>query len=188
MRKCHGIGWLLAGLLMLLAGCSTFNTVQARLGSSVNFTAVQLQRALDRNFPKRYDGFGRLLSVSLEDPEISIPVTGNRLKLDVEIELNTLGQRNSDVSGHVMLTSGLRFDPATQGLHLQDPMIERLDIPALKNLTHAGALEILNAWLAQYAKQEPVYRLDARLLETLGPRRIGATAIEHGLVVVHLEP
>ena len=45
---------------------------------------------------------------------------------------------------------------------------------------------LLNSWLTDYARDEPVYRFDNNLLDRLGARRIGSTEIENGQVVVHL--
>ena len=45
---------------------------------------------------------------------------------------------------------------------------------------------LLNSWLVDYARDEPVYRFDNNLLDRLGARRIGSTQIENGVVVVHL--
>ena len=52
---------------------------------------------------------------------------------------------------------------------------------------NSSARAMLNSWLAEYAREEPVYRLDNSLLDRLGSRRIGTTAIENGNVVVHLD-
>ena len=51
---------------------------------------------------------------------------------------------------------------------------------------NTSARGVLNSWLADYARDEPVYRFDNSLLDSLGARRIGSTDIQNGLVVVHL--
>ena len=51
---------------------------------------------------------------------------------------------------------------------------------------NSTARGLLNSWLADYARDEPVYRFDNSLLDRLGSRRIGRTDIENGQVVVHL--
>jgi hypothetical protein len=47
--------------------------------------------------------------------------------------------------------------------------------------------ELINRWLTDYARDEPVYRFDDSLLQRLGSRRIGSTTIDNGLVTVHLD-
>ena len=171
---------------LVLAGCSTLNAVTALLGDQVNFTQPQLQQSLNRNFPKHYDKLGGLVSMTLLNPRLSIPQGSNRLRLDFDVGIGALGSDSSRPSGHFALTSALRFDPSTRGLHLQDPSIEQVDVPALGGVMNSSARGLLNSWLADYARDEPVYRFDNSLLDRLGSRRIGRTDIENGQVVVHL--
>jgi hypothetical protein len=169
-----------------LAGCSTLNAVTALLGNQINFTAPQLQQSLNRNFPKHYDKLGGLVSMTLLNPRLSIPQGGNRLRLDFDVGLGALGSDSSRPSGHFALTSALRFDTTTRGLHLLDPTIEQVDVPALGGMMNSSARGLINTWLSDYARDEPVYRFDNSLLDRLGSRRVGRTDIENGQVVVHL--
>lgn len=169
-----------------LAGCSTLGAVTALLGNQINFTAPQLQQSLNRNFPKHYDKLGGLVSMTLLNPRLSIPQGSNRLRLDFDVGLGALGSDSSRPSGHFALTSALRFDTTTRGLHLQNPTIEQVDVPALGGMMNSSARGLINTWLADYARDEPVYRFDNSLLDRLGSRRIGRTDIENGQVVVHL--
>lgn len=171
---------------LALAGCSTLGAVTALLGNQINFTAPQLQQSLNRNFPKHYDKLGGLVSMTLLNPRLSIPQGSNRLRLDFDVGLGALGSDSSRPSGHFALTSALRFDTGTRGLHLQDPTIEQVDVPALGGVMNSSARGLINTWLAGYARDEPVYRFDNSLLDRLGSRRIGRTDIENGQVVVHL--
>ena len=171
---------------LALAGCSTFDAVSALLGNQVNFTQPQLQQALDRNFPKHYDKLGGLVSMTLLNPRLSIPEGSSRLRLDFDLGIGALGTDSSRPSGHFALTSALRYDPATRGLHLQDPALEQVNVPALGGIMNSSARGLLNDWLAGYARDEPVYRFDNSLLDRLGSRRIGRTDIEDGQVVVYL--
>lgn len=175
-----------AATALALTGCSTLNAVGALLGDRLNFTQPQLQHALDRNFPKHYDKLGGLVSMTLLNPRLSIPPGSSRLRLDFDLGLGALGSDSSRPSGHFALTSALRYDPSTRGLHLQDPAIERVDVPSLGGVMNTSARGLLNSWLADYARDEPVYRFDNSLLDRLGARRIGRTEIAGGQVVVHL--
>ena len=171
---------------LALAGCSTLNAVTALLGNQVNFTQPQLQQSLDRNFPKHYDKLGGLVSMTLLNPRLSIPQGSNRLRLDFDLGIGALGSDSSRPNGHFALTSALRYDPTTRGLHLQEPTIEQVNVPALGGMMNSSARGLLNNWLAGYARDEPVYRFDNSLLDRLGSRRVGRTDIESGQVVVHL--
>lgn len=171
---------------LLIAGCSTLSAVGAMLGSQVTFTQPQLKQSLDRNFPKQYDRLGGLVRLSLMNPQLSIPHGDTRLRLDFDVGIGGAGSSEIRPSGRFSLTSALRFDPNTRGLHLQNPMIEEIDMPALGGVMGASSRELINAWLQDYSRDEPIYRFDNTLLDRLAGRRISSTRIERGLVVVNL--
>ena len=175
---------LLASLL--LAGCSTLAAVGALLGNEVTFTQLQLQQSLNRHFPRRYEKLGGLVSITLLNPRLSIPQGSDRLRMDFDLGLGALGSDSSQPGGHFALTSALRFDPVTRGLLLDNPSLENVDVPALGGVMGASTRGLLNSWLTDYARDEPVYRFDNSLLERLGARRIGSTQIQNGAVVVQL--
>lgn len=106
---------VVAVLVAVVAACSTLGVVTAWLNDQVAFTAPQLQRSLDKRFPRTFDKLGGLVSVTMVNPRLSI-------------------------------------------LH------------------------------AEYARTEPVYRLDPGLLARLpASRRISDVGIARGVVVVHLD-
>jgi hypothetical protein len=172
---------------MLLAGCTTLGMVAGLLGNQVGFTVPQLQGYLDQRFPRDYDKLGGLVTLSVLNPRLSIPQGSHRLRLDFDVGFGALGRDSRTPAGHLALASGLRFDAATRGLHLDHPTIESLQMSGLGGGMDATGRELVNRWLADYARDEPVYRLDDSLLQRLQSRRIGATTIEDGLVVVHLD-
>ena len=170
-----------ATLSLLLAGCAT---VGALLGNQLSFTAPQLQSYLERRFPRDYDRLGGLLKLTLRNPRLSIPAGSSRLQVDFDLGVGGLGR---ETSGHFALQSGLRFDPGSRGLHLDAPAIVRVDIPALGGAMNDNARGLLNRWLVDYAREEPVYRLDDNLLGRIAGRRIGQPRIDGGLVLLPLD-
>lgn len=174
-----------AGLLaiLVLAGCTTLDVL---LGDRVSFTQPELQRALNRNFPKQYDKLGGLVELTLTNPRLWIPEDSRRLHLEFDVGVAALGSDSMQTDGHFSLSSALRYDPSTRGLHLDAPRIEQVDVPALGGVMNATSRQLLDAWLADYAREEPVYRFDNTLLDRLGARRIDSTEIVDGEVLVHL--
>lgn len=176
--------------LLVAAGstaCSTIGAVSAWLNDQVSFTPSQLQHSLDRRFPRSFDKLGGLVSVTLANPRLSIPPGDTRLRLEFDMGLGALGSEGAP-TGHLALASGLRYDPSTQGLHLVDPDLLQFDLPGSGSLLKGGARGIVNSLLAEYARSEPVYRLDPDLLDKLpSGKRIGTVDIERGVVVVHLD-
>ena len=172
---------------MLLAACSTLGAVGALLGNQVTFTAPQLQDQLDRRFPREYEKLGGLVTLSLLNPRWSIPQGSSRLQLDFDIGLGGFGRDPRVPAGHFALRSGLRFDPGTRGLHLDQPALANVEVPALGGRMNDRVRDALNRWLADYARDEPVYQLDDSLLGRIAGRRIGRTDIGDGVVTLHLD-
>ena len=178
---------LLALSMLALAGCSTLGTVSGWLNDRIAFSTPQLQRHLDRNFPREFDRLGGLVSARLSNPRIRLPAGKNRLRLDFDIGFGALGGAEMR-SGRVTLASRLRYDSATQGLHLENPELLSAEVPGAGSLLQGGARQLINTVLAEYARLEPVYRLDSDLLRKLPPgRRIASTDIKNGIVVVRLD-
>ncbi len=177
----------LATTTLALAGCETLNTVTGLFGNQINFTQPQLQRYLNQSFPREFDKLGGLVSATLMNPRLSMPSNDDRLRLDFDIGVGALGAR--DVSrGHFALASRLRYDPATRGLHLDNPEILSVDVPGSGSLVSGGTRQLVNTVLAEYARSEPVYRIDDDILKRLpASKRIDSTRIENGRVVIHLQ-
>ena len=170
---------------LLLVACSNLGAIAAMLGNELNFTAPQLQAQLDRRFPRDYKKLDGLVTLRIVHPRLSIPANSHRLRLDFDVGVGTLG-REAAPSGHMAIASGLRFDTGTRGLHLDQPTLESADFPGLGGAMNATGRELVNRWLDDYARNEPVYQFDNSLVERIGARRIDSTTIDNGQVVVHL--
>lgn len=167
---------------IVVAGCSTLNAMGSMLGSQVTFTQPQLQRSLDRKFPRDFDKSGGLVVLRMDKPSLSIPYDSNRLRLSLDAGAVTAASDQPRPLGRILVTSGLRFDIRTLGLHLQDPVIETID--SAGGALNDSSRELINAWLAAFAEEEPIYRLDHDLIRRLVSRRIGAARIDNGVVVL----
>lgn len=176
---------LALAIAVLLAGCSSLGSA-ALFGRDLAFTAPQLQAQLDRKFPRDYRKLGGLLTLSLLNPRLSLP-GGGRLRLDFDLGIGALGNAPRDASGHFALESGLRFDPVSRGLHLDDPQIMAVDVPALGGSMNETARVALNSWLLDYAREEPVYRLDDGSYGRIASRRIDRVDIENGLITLRMD-
>lgn len=176
---------LLLAFLVLLAGCSSLGS-SALLGRDIAFTAPQLQAQLDRKFPRDYRKLGGLVSLSLLNPRLSLP-GGGRLQLEFDVGIGSMGNGSRDPSGRFSLESGLRFDPGTRGLHLDDPRIVGVDVPSLGGVMNDSARSMLNSWLLDYAREEPVYRLDDSAFGRIAARKINRVDIDSGLITLRLD-
>lgn len=178
---------LLLAALCVLAGCaSRVGTVL--FGNEFAFSTPELQQSLDRRFPRDYDALGGLVSMRLMNPRLSIPPGGGRLRVDFDLGFGGPGGAGDTPDGRFAVTSALRYDPATRGLHLMEPSVEYAEIPALGGAMNDAARGALNRWLVDYARNEPIHRFDDSLLARIGARRISGTRIEPGRVVIQLGP
>lgn len=176
-----------AMLLFTIAACSTVGALSAWLNDQVAFTPLQLQRSLDRRFPRTFDKLGGLVVVTMANPRLSIPPGDSRLRLEFDLGMGALGGEGA-TTGRLALASGLRYDPGTQGLHLDQPELLQFDLPGSGSLLKGGARGIVNSLLVEYARSEPVYTLEPDLLDRLpAGKRIGSVGIERGVVVVRLD-
>lgn len=172
-------------LLCLATGCAS-RIGTALFGNEFAFSTLELQQSMERRFPRDYDALGGLVSVRLMNPRLSIPPGGGRLRVDFDVGFGGPGGAGDRPDGRIAVTSALRYDPATRGLHLLDPSLDRVEIPALGGVMNDNARSALNRWLVDYARNEPIHRFDDSLLERIGARRISGTRIEPGRVVIQL--
>ena len=147
---------LAAVAVSLLAACSTLGLVGALLGDRISFTAPQLQQQLDRRFPRDYDKLGGLVTLSVLHPRLSIPPGSRRLRVDFDVGIGAPGRDSRTPAGHLAIASGLRWDPSTRGLHLESPSIESLQLPGLGEAISPAARDLVDRWLSDYARREPV--------------------------------
>lgn len=166
----------------LLAGCSSLGSA-VLLGRDIHFTEPQLQAQLDRKFPRDYRKLGGLVSISLLNPRLSLP-GGGRLHLEFDIGM---GGGNRKPSGHFIVESGLRFNAGTHGLHMDNPEIVDVNVPALGGVMNGSARAMLNSWLLDYARDEPVYRLDDSTFGRIASRRIERVDINTGVITLKLD-
>ena len=111
--------------LALLAFLAAPVLALAATPAVLRFDAGQLQTAARAGFPLEESLLEGFASLTLSDPDISIPRPGERvhLQMNYDIALAT-GERLEH--GNVIVSSGLRYDPGTRGLHLVDPQLEHL--------------------------------------------------------------
>ncbi|MFD0726212.1 DUF1439 domain-containing protein [Lysobacter brunescens] len=178
---------LLLATTATLAACGTLDTAKAVLLNQVSFTPAQLQAQLDKHYPRQYDQLGGLVTLSVMNPQVAIPPDSTRLHLDFDIGIEGLGMRSDRPAGHIALTSGLRYDPRSNALYMEEPTLESAELPLLGGRMNATGRDLINGWLRDYARAEPVYRLDAETREKLGERRIAGTLIRNQRVVIELD-
>lgn len=180
------LGFKLAWCIALCALLSACASVGALLGEDVVFTAPQLQAQLDRRFPRDYDKLGGLVVLRVMNPRLSIPPEGGRLRLEFDVGLGGIAGDGGAPAGHLAVSSGLRFDPQRRGLFLDAPALDSADIPRLGGALGATGRELVDRWLTDYARDEPLYELDSSLAQRIAARRIDRIDIAGGQVAIRM--
>jgi hypothetical protein len=166
----------------VLAACATLQTVVGLLNNQLVLGPSQLQTQLDRRFPRNYDQ--GMVTLVLLNPRLSIPAGDNRLRLDMDVGFRGLGSDGGSPVGRFAVASGIRFDANTRGLHLADPSVETIEIPRLGGALNATGRDLVNRWLRDYARDEPVYTLDDVYRRLRPGQTVTSTRIANGQVVV----
>lgn len=151
---------------------------------SVTVTPEQLQSAVEQGFPRKEEWLGGVATLTLSRPRIAIPLHQDRIQLDLDYRID-LSLEGRQESGQLRVASGLRYDPATRGLHLQNPELLELRDASREPAVDEQTRGLLNALMQDYAKDQPVYRLDAVQLAQI-PGNPGADAIHIEGGQVHL--
>lgn len=170
--------------LLAATACSTVGTLLT--ARSLSFSQQEIQQRLVRRFPRDYKKLGGLVTLTLKNPRLSIPAGERRLRVDFDVGIGALGRSSQGTDGSFSLTSALRYDPATRGLHLYEPRIEDVQVAALGGGMGDTVRGALDDWLADWSRKEPVYQFDDSLIGRMGARRVEGTRIEDGQVVVQL--
>ena len=146
----------------------------------------EVQRRLDRRFPRDFKVRNDTLTVTLSNPQATLPRDKAHLELAFDMHLNVPGVRRQP-QGHFALVSGLRYDPATYSLYLHEPVLTALDLPLGAQLQGEQVQAMGNELLADYARNEPIYTLsEHRRNEIPMGRSIDAVDIENGRIIIRV--
>jgi hypothetical protein len=183
-RALPALAFAASAALFLTTACSTVGALLT--ADVITFSQPQLQEKLVKRFPRDYKKLGGLVTLTLMNPRLSIPPGERRLRVDFDMAVGALGRASRTPGGSFTLTSALRYDPATRGLHLFEPRIDNVEVGSLGGRMGDTLRSALNDWLSDWSQKEPIYQFDDSLIGRLGARRVEGTKIEDGQVVVKL--
>lgn len=151
-------------------------------GRQVSVDAADAQQFVEGRFPQRHSALGGLLQLAVSRPQLELP-PGERLRLELDLAAATAGAAPVAL-GRVLLSSALRYDAGARAFFLEQPSIEAFQ-PARPELAlDAGTRGLLNTWLADYARNEPVYRIEPPLAALLGGLEVQSAGVRDGRLYV----
>ncbi len=151
-------------------------------GKQISVGAGDVQQYLEGSFPRTQDALGGLIALTMSRPQLSLPA-GERLNLGMDVALATAGGQPTRL-GTVKLSSGLRYDAQTQGFHLQDPTVDDFTPASQGGRLDSRTRGLLNAALSDYARREPIYKLDPAVAGVLGALQVQSAQVKNGKLVV----
>ena len=151
-------------------------------GRQVRVPAADAQQFLDGRFPHRQDMLGGLAEVTVSRPQLAIP-PGTRMQLELDIAMAMAGGAPVPM-GRLELTSALRYDATQRALFLEQPRIEDFHASGGGKGLDEASRSLLNAWLVDYARREPVYRIEPALAAMLGSLDVASAGVADGHLVL----
>jgi hypothetical protein len=150
-------------------------------GRQASVDAAGVQAFMESRFPQRYAPLGPLLELRMSQPRLEFP-PGTRLQLTLDLSVSA-GQAPVDL-GTARLSSGVRYDQAGAALMLDQPRLEDFQPRNGRGQLDDSGRELINAWLDDYARREPVYRMDPALNAMLGGVQVQEARIQDGRLVL----
>ncbi len=172
----------LAACTVLIAAAIGAQAAPSISGRDLSVGASDVQQYLDGSFPRTQDALGGLIAMTMSHPKLSLP-QGNRLDLGFDVAMATAGSSPAPL-GKVKLSSGLRYDAQTQGFHLQEPTVDDFAPANNGGKLDSRTRSLLNAWLADYAQREPIYKIDPSVAALLGALQVQSAQVQNGKLVV----
>ena len=170
-----------ACLVLALAGTSAH--AADLQDNELSVDAPRIQQYLAGEFPREYEALGGLFTLTARDPELTIPATGQRLQMAFSASASSAGGGDTPV-GRIHMSSGLRYDPQDNALYLDQPTLDEVQPASPGQRVDEQTRMLLNLWLTDYARKEPLYKLDPALVATLGGVQVESARIENGRIVV----
>jgi hypothetical protein len=172
----------IAACTVLIAAAVGAQAAPSVSGRQLSVGASDVQQYLDGSFPRTQDALGGLIAMTMSHPQLALP-QGNRLDLGFDIAMATAGGAPAAL-GKVKLSSGLRYDAQTQGFHLDQPTVDDFTPANNGGRLDSRTRSLLNAWLTDYARREPIYKIDPTVASVLGALQVQSAQVENGKLVV----
>ena len=172
---------LLLPAILGVALASTAHAAPQVKGKQLTIGADDVQHYLDGSFPRTQKALGGLLALTVSEPHLELP-QGSRLDLGFNLAMGAAG--SSVPVGKVRVSSGLRYDPQTQGFHLDQPSVDDFQPGNSGGKLDGNTRSLLNSWLADYARREPIYKIDPAIAKLMGMLQVKSVGIEDGHIAV----
>ncbi len=173
---------LLLPAIACVAMATTAHAAPQVKGQQLTVGAADVQQYLDGSFPRTQKALGGLLALTVSQPRLTLP-QGSRLDLAFNLAMAAGG--SSMPVGNVQISSGLRYNAQTQGFHLDQPTVDQFQPAMAGGELDSSTRSLLNSWLADYARREPIYKIDPAIAQVMGALQVQSVGIENGRIAVN---
>jgi hypothetical protein len=145
---------------LLVAACTSLF-----LPRTIDVPQERLQELLTRRFPLKKRLF-EAIDVTLDAPRLTLQPENNRVAVEVALNAGSGGLVATSISGSLLVSEGLRFEPSDNTIRLVDVRVERFVVDGLPG-----------SWQRQLDRAgKPLAKalLDDQVLYALRPKDIAA--------------
>lgn len=172
----------LAASAALIAAAVGAQAAPSITGKELSVGAADVQQYLEGSFPRTQGVLGGLANVTMSRPQLTLP-QGSRLDLGLDVAAAFAGGAPTSL-GRVKLSSGLRYDAQTQGFHLDQPSVDEFTPVNGGGRLDSKTRGLINAALVEYARREPIYKIDPTVAAVLGALQVQSAQVRDGKLVV----
>lgn len=170
----------MAGLILIASafqGCAVFP-------STVILSETELQRKFDEKFPVEdpVSWFG----VTLTHPIVRLREATDRVHLTMDAAIDLPLARKFPGTGEI--SGEVRYDPERTRLYLDDPKIEKLDVPGVEAFYEVLFSEMTNL-LAGFLPSIPLYTLrdDKGFKQAYARKKLTSAEVKNGTLVLKFD-
>ena len=166
-NRSHRAPWIALGVVGLL-GASWWWLDGKR--AEIVLTQAQIDQGLAKIFPQTKRHL-ILFSVEYSEPELTLLEQENRIRVAIRATVENLRVDDEPpITGRVVATTGLRFEPDTHAFHLDDAELESVQLAGLPTLWLEPVNRFTTELLESVFDRHPVYVLEAKDAKTAAAR------------------
>lgn len=181
MRK--KLTWSLLALLALVgAGAIWYLAAKTY---EIRISQAQLEQKLAERLPltQRYP----LVSVTLAQPRVHLNEDSERVDFGLNMTVNTNTSGSQLLGAQIDVSASLRYDAERGAIFLDQPVMDKLVVQGLDERRTAMAQVALEAAMASFLAQQPVYTLNASdTRQRVARMAVRDIKVENGVVVLIL--
>jgi len=175
--------WSLLALLALVGAAAIWYL--AGKTYEIRISQAQLEQKLAERLPltQRYP----LVSVTMAQPRVHLSEDSERVDFGLNMTVTTNTSGSQLLGAQIDVSSSLRYDAERGAIFLDQPVMDKLVVQGLDDRRTAMAQVALEAAMASYLAQQPIYTLNASdARQRVARMKVRDIKVDKGVLVVIL--